>query len=64
MKMLLLRTRPFENMVFTGNMPKPPRGSDDMTMDWFYRGKDVFRKPLLEGTIKVNFEIVIYCKWL
>jgi len=27
----------------------PPKGSADMTTDWFYRGKRIMRKPLLEG---------------
>jgi len=30
----------------------PAGGSADMTTDWFYRGKDIVRKPLLEGTVK------------
>lgn len=30
----------------------PARGSADMTTDWFYRGKQVVRKPLLEGLVK------------
>lgn len=30
----------------------PPRGSADMTTDWFYRGKEVVRAPLLQGTVK------------
>lgn len=31
---------------------KAPRGSADMTTDWFLRGKKVFRKALLQGQIK------------
>lgn len=30
----------------------PPRGSADMTCDWFYRGRQVVRAPLLEGLVK------------
>ena len=30
----------------------PPRGSADMTTDWFYRGVDIVREPLLEGLFK------------
>ena len=30
----------------------PAGGSADMTTDWFYRGKKVVRKPLLEGKVK------------
>ena len=30
----------------------PPKGSADMTTDWFYRGKKVVRKPLLQGLFK------------
>ncbi len=28
----------------------PPKGSADMTTDWFYRGTKISRKPLLAGT--------------
>jgi hypothetical protein len=27
----------------------PPKGSADMTTDWFYRGAQIWRKPLLQG---------------
>jgi len=27
----------------------PPKGSADMTTDWFFRGHQIMRKPLLEG---------------
>lgn len=30
----------------------PPKGSADMTTDWFYRGLQIMRKPLLEGLFK------------
>lgn len=30
----------------------PPKGSSDMTTDWFYRGEMVVRMPLLEGLVK------------
>ena len=30
----------------------PPKGSADMTTDYFYRGLKVFRRPLLEGLFK------------
>jgi len=30
----------------------PPKGSADMTTDWFFRGKKIIRKPLLEGVFK------------
>jgi hypothetical protein len=30
----------------------PPKGSADMTTDWFYRGTQIMRKPLLEGLFK------------
>ena len=30
----------------------PPKGSADMTTDWFYRGQRVLRKALLEGMFK------------
>jgi hypothetical protein len=30
----------------------PPRGSADMTTDWFYRGTRVMRSPLLAGAVK------------
>ncbi|MFC1676959.1 hypothetical protein ACFL3G_07850 [Planctomycetota bacterium] len=30
----------------------PAKGSADMTTDWFYRGSDIFRKPLLMGLVK------------
>ncbi len=30
----------------------PPKGSSDMTTDWFFRGDMVVRKPLLQGIFK------------
>ncbi len=30
----------------------PPKGSADMTTDWFLRGTQIMRKPLLEGLFK------------
>ncbi|MCK5794839.1 MAG: hypothetical protein KAH12_09025 [Anaerolineales bacterium] len=30
---------------------KPPAGSADSTTDWFFRGKDLFRKPIKPGQI-------------
>lgn len=30
----------------------PPKGSADMTTDWFFRGRDVCRLPLLAGAVK------------
>ena len=29
----------------------PPAGSSDFTTDWFFRGKDLFRKPVIKGHI-------------
>ncbi len=29
----------------------PPSGSSDFTTDWFFRGKDIFRKPVRQGQI-------------
>ena len=29
----------------------PPLGSTDFTTDWFYRGKELFRKPIIAGHI-------------
>jgi hypothetical protein len=30
----------------------PPKGSADMTTDWFYRGSQIVRQPLLQGLFK------------
>lgn len=30
----------------------PPKGSADMTTDWFLRGQQIMRKPILEGLFK------------
>jgi len=30
----------------------PPKGSADMTTDWFFRGQAIMRRPLLEGLFK------------
>lgn len=30
----------------------PPSGSADFTTDWFFRGKELFRKPIKEGQIQ------------
>ena len=30
----------------------PPKGSADMTTDWFYRGNQAVREPLLVGLMK------------
>ena len=30
----------------------PPKGSADMTTDWFFRGQQIMRKPLLAGLFK------------
>ena len=30
----------------------PPKGSADMTTDWFYRGTQIVRLPLLQGLFK------------
>jgi hypothetical protein len=30
----------------------PPKGSADMTTDWFFRGHQIMRKPLLRGLVK------------
>ena len=30
----------------------PPRGSADMTTDWFFRGNQIVRTPILEGAVK------------
>ncbi len=31
---------------------RPPKGSSDLTTDWFYRGRQVMRAPLLSGLVK------------
>jgi hypothetical protein len=31
---------------------EPPKGSADMTTDWFFRGRDILRTPLLQGSIR------------
>jgi len=30
----------------------PPKGSADMTTDWFYRGRQIVRRPVLQGLFK------------
>jgi hypothetical protein len=30
----------------------PPKGSADMTTDWFYRGTKIVRQPFLQGLFK------------
>ncbi len=34
------------------NVLKPPRGSADLTTDWFHRGCGVHRLPILQGAVK------------
>jgi hypothetical protein len=46
----LVTAKPPVNRKFAGELI-PPKGSADMTTDWFFRGKDVCRTPLLQGAI-------------
>ena len=47
---LLLRKPPV-HPTHAGKL-KPPRGSADMTTDWFRQGRGVHRQPILQGTVK------------
>ena len=44
----LIIAKPPVKSKYAGNMI-PAKGSADMTTDWFYRGKQALRKPLLQG---------------
>ena len=46
----LIVTKPPVDPKYAQNLV-PAKGSADMTTDWFHRGTDVFRKPLLLGHI-------------
>ena len=47
----LVIAKPPVNPKYSRNLD-PPRGSADMTTDWFYRGKQTVRTPLLQGLSK------------
>lgn len=47
----LVIAKPPVNSKYAKNLI-PPKGSADMTTDWFYRGGQILRKPLLEGLFK------------
>lgn len=47
----LVIAKPAINAKYAKNLI-PPKGSADMTTDWFYRGGKILRKPLLEGLFK------------
>ncbi len=47
---LVIAKPPADPQFATGLIP--PRGSADMTTDWFLRGRQIMRKPLLEGLFK------------
>lgn len=47
---LVLRKPPVR-AEYAGSL-KPPRGSADMTTDWFARGRGVHRQPILQGAVR------------
>jgi hypothetical protein len=47
----LVIAKPPANSAFAADVV-PPKGSADMTTDWFYRSALLKREPLLEGTFK------------
>ena len=47
----LIVTKPPVDPKYAQNVI-PAKGSADMTTDWFHRGTDIFRKPLLMGLVK------------
>ena len=47
----LVIAKPHVNSAFAAKV-EPPKGSADMTTDWFYRSALLRREPLLEGTFK------------
>ena len=46
----LVITKPPVAEIFRSRLI-PPAGSADSTTDWFFRGKDLFRKPIMQGHI-------------
>ena len=47
----LVNAKPAVKGEYSGRII-PAHGSADLTTDWFYRGRQIIRKPLLEGEIK------------
>jgi hypothetical protein len=47
----LVIAKPPVNPKYVGHLV-PPKGSADMTTDWFFRGEKIMRRPLLAGLFK------------
>jgi hypothetical protein len=47
----LVIAKPSVNLKYAQGLI-PPKGSADMTTDWFYRGAKIMRQPLLQGLFK------------